>query len=137
MSTARVTLLSCAWILLAGGMLSGCVFAALAVGATAAVGTVAYVKGELRTEEEVPLDRTWEATLAALEKLELHVAEKSKDGLQGRAAASGADATTYTVCLDKVGETRTRIGIRVGTFGDKAKSELLLAEIRAGLPRGR
>jgi hypothetical protein len=56
-------------VLLAMAMVSvqGCMVAA--VGAAAA-GTVAYVKGDLQAVEAVPIDRVYEASLAAMEELE-------------------------------------------------------------------
>lgn len=106
----------------------GCV--ALAVGAAAGVGTVAYVKGELKSTEEIPLDRAWNATVATIEELEFTTRTMRKDALQGRLVARRADGSDVTIRLDADGSNLTKIGIRVGTFGDEALSRTMLEKIK-------
>lgn len=135
LDSARSAGVTCAFLFLAAVGVPGCVVAAVAAGAAAvaAVGTVIWVNGELQSQEEVPLDAAWDATLATLDHFELKPTEKSKDGLQGRAFARGADGTSYTIRLERISDTQTEVGIRVGAIGDRAKSELVLAKLREHL----
>ena len=42
-------------------------------GAGAGAGTIAYLKGELKSTEEASIDRTWQAAQKAIEELEFSV----------------------------------------------------------------
>jgi hypothetical protein len=52
--------------------------------AAAAVGTGAYyyVKGDLKRNYEAPMDKTWDATVKALEALQINVESKQNDAFQ-------------------------------------------------------
>lgn len=122
----RMGLGACALMMaLSGG---GCL--ALAVGAAAGAGTVAYVKGELQVVEDIPLDRAWTAAQATIEELQFNKTAERKDALQGRITAERADGSNVTIRLDSRNETQTRIRIRVGTFGDEAVSRTILDGIK-------
>ena len=43
-----------------------------------------YAKGELKSTEPAPLDRTWDATVAAVKELQFPIVEQSKDALEAR-----------------------------------------------------
>ncbi len=107
----------------------GCL--ALAVGAAAGAGTVAYIQGELEAVEEIPLDRAWSASQATIEELQFNKTAERKDALQGRITAERADGSDVTIRLDAEGDTQTKIRIRVGTFGDEAVSRTILDTIKA------
>jgi hypothetical protein len=53
--------------------------------AAAAVGTGAYfyIKGDLKRNYEAPMDKTWDATVKALEALQINVESKQNDALTG------------------------------------------------------
>lgn len=111
-------------------VLGGCLVVAAA---GAGAGTYAYISGELSSVEEAKLDRTWSATQAAIKDLQFTVKEQSKDALQARLVATQADNTDVKVTLESQGEKLTKIKIRIGVFGDEAKSRLILDKIKKGL----
>jgi len=114
---------------------SGCpaVLVGAAAGGAAGAGAVAYVGGELRSTEEVSLDRAWNATQVAVNDLEFTTTKKEKDVFDAVLTASGAGGKKVRVALKKVANKRTEIRIRVGTFGDKSLSQQILQTIKKRL----
>jgi len=112
---------------------AGCVAVAVGAGAAAGVGTYAYVSGELKSTQSATLDRTWAATQAAMKDLEFSVTSQRKDALQAELIARTAIDKKITIKLAKVSETATEVRIRVGTFGDKSLSLVILEKIKKRL----
>jgi hypothetical protein len=124
--TAAIVMLSA----LAGAPV-GCV--ALAVGAAAGIGVYAYVDGVLKDTEEAPLASSYDATVEAMKDLEFRIKEQSKDALKARVVAEEADKTEVKVDMEASGEKITNFRIRVGVFGDEAKSRLIMDKIKKHL----
>ena len=99
---------------------SGC--ALFAVGAAG----YAYAKGELKSTEPAPLDRTWDATVAAVKELQFPIVEQSKDALEARMVAKNAEDKDIRIKLKKVADNSTELHVRVGAFGDEAVSHEIL-----------
>ena len=108
----------------------GCVAAAVGVGAA---GTIAYVRGDLEAVESHSLDRVYEATVKALDELELNVISKSKDALSATINARDAQDKKIKIMLKKTAEQTTKISVRIGTFGDETKSRLIYQKINYNL----
>lgn len=109
--------------------LGGCVLAAVAA---VGVGTYAYVSGELKTTQDVTLDRGWEATKAAMGDLEFTSTDEKKDALQATLKARQADGTIVTIRLKSAPDGKsTEFAVRVGTFGDESKSRQIMDKIKA------
>ena len=87
---------------------------------TAGAGTYNPASGWLSWAYPVPLERSYQATLAALEGLDLRVQTKTLDGLEGRIKAIRADRTS-------------EVQVKVGTFGDQEQAELIHKNIRTQL----
>jgi endo-beta-N-acetylglucosaminidase D len=123
-------------ILLMGtaGLVQGCGLELLLVGAGAA-GTIAYVRGDLEAVESEKLDVLYEATLKAVEKLELSVTTKSKDAMSAMVVVRDAQDKKITIKLKAVTEEATKLYIRVGIFGSETKSRLIYQEIHESLRR--
>ena len=103
--------------------------------AAAAVGTGAYfyVKGDLRRNYEAPMDKTWDATVKALEALKINVESKQNDALTGVINAKLADGKSLSVNLKRISESTTEVGVRIGTFGDRQRSEAIHDKILSSL----
>lgn len=115
-------------------ILTGCLTAAAVGGAAAAgAGTVAYIKGELKATEEASLNKTWAATVAAVDELEFLVINKIKDAVSAELEAKTADNKTVKIELKRVSDNLTDISIRIGTFGDETLSRYILSKIEARL----
>lgn len=115
-------------------LVQGCGLELLLIGAGAA-GTIAYVKGDLEAVETAKIDVVYDATLKALDKLELKVTTKSKDVLSGVIVARDTQNKKITIKLKAVSEEATKLSIRVGVFGSETKSRLIYQEIHENLPR--
>jgi hypothetical protein len=112
---------------------SGCAAVLLGGGAAAGAGTVLYVKGELQSVEEVPLDRAWNAANLAVKDMGFVIGNSEKDDLSGSLTAYTADNKKVQIKLKRRAESITEIRIRVGTFGDESLSRLILERIRERL----
>ena len=121
------------WMIIGASLLihSGCALLLIGGGAAAGAGTVAYVKGELRSTQEIPFERTWNATTEAMKELEFAITQKEKDALSGLIVARGTDDQKIVIHLEKQSEDLTEIRIRVGSFGDESRSQLILDKIKA------
>jgi len=111
-------------------MVQGCV--AVAAGAGAA-GTVAYIRGDLETVETKKLDTVYEATLKAMEQLELSVSTKTKDAMSAEVVARDSQDKKVTVTLTATAEGSTKLSIRIGVFGSETKSQLIYEQIKKNL----
>ena len=112
---------------------SGCALFVVGGAAAAGAGTVAYVRGELRSTEAATFDKTWSATLAAMKDLEFAVTAKEKDAITGKLTARGAGDKKIQITVNKQSGTTTEIRIRVGTFGASMLSHTILDKIHARL----
>ncbi|UCE39462.1 MAG: DUF3568 family protein [Thermoplasmata archaeon] len=116
-------------IILGMGLLanSGCV---LLVGGAAGAGAVAYLGGELKSDEEISLDRLWDATQAAIKDMGLTVKTKEKDYLSAKLVAVTADDKNININLKRKSDNLTEIAIRIGKFGNESMSQQILNEIK-------
>ena len=107
-------------------MTCGCaaVIAAVA-GAGVGVATYAYVTGDLKIEYPVPYDTVWEATLKALQDLDITVDEATKDGISGDIKAKRADDTPVNIKVKREAPEVTIVKIRTACLGIK-RNRLLL-----------
>jgi hypothetical protein len=109
--------LSGCWIVLAGG---------------AAAGTVAYVKGELNATVSQDVPAVYNASLKAMDDLKIPVLSSGQDSLTATVAARDAQDKKITIDIKRAGAT-TDIIIRVGFWGDQAKSQTILDKIKSHL----
>jgi hypothetical protein len=109
-------------LLALGVPLSGCILlAAAVVGGMLAAGTYTYVNGEGRQDYRVSYDKLYNAVVTLAEKRGIQVADKRIDPsgrahLQGTLKGSG---TSVSFTINKLTENTSRLGIRVGTWGDE------------------
>ncbi|MGE5296803.1 MAG: DUF3568 family protein [Solirubrobacterales bacterium] len=110
-------------LLLAGLATSsgGCL--AIAVGAGAA-GTVAYMRGDLEAEEPYGIEQTYAATRDAVDSLGLKIinGDSGADALSACVTARDSSDKKVVVRLKAVTSNVTKVKVRVGTFGDEAKT---------------
>ena len=106
------------------------------IGATAAavgVGAYSYIKGNLERTYDAPIEKVWEATLAAVKELGLKPETEKHDAFTGNIRGRMADGKRFDLKLARLGEKSTEVGIRIGTFGDRVKSEAIHDKIRSNL----
>jgi hypothetical protein len=95
-----------------------------------AAGTIAYVRGDLQVSEPEPIDVVYDATLKALEALELPVTSQSKDALVAEIITYDAQGKKIRIKLKASTDKTTQLSIRVGVFGSETKSRLIYEKIR-------
>ena len=116
--------------------LSACSKKWVALGAAAAaVGTGAYfyIKGDLKRNYEAPMDKTWEASVQAVEELKLTTESSEHDAFTGAIKGKMADGKSFTINVKRLSDNMTEVGIRIGTFGDRARSEAIHDKIHSKL----
>ena len=111
-------------------LLHGCVVAAVGLGAA---GTVAYVRGDLQVVESASIDEVYEATLKALNELELLPTRKTKDALGAEIVTYDAQDKKIVIRLKSEADGSTKISIRIGVFGSETKSRLIYQKIHDNL----
>ena len=79
------------------------------------------------------LDRTWKATLAALDQMGLTVRSKTRERLRADISAVRPDGTNIQIALSRQSPDFTRVTVQVGLLGDEAESKAIVAKIKAGL----
>ena len=106
---------------------SGCIV--VAAGA-AGSSTVAYIRGELHSTLSQTFENTEPATNQALNQLQLVKINEKKDAFIAIFTARTADDKKVEIKLTKLSKDTTKVQIRVGFFGDEAKSLAILDKIK-------
>lgn len=109
---------------------TGCLV--VAAGAAGA-GAVAYVRGELQSTLSHSFEATERAANAALEQLQLIKINEKKDAFVAIITARTADDKKVEIKLTQLSAQTTKTEIRVGVFGDEARSLSILEKIKANL----
>jgi hypothetical protein len=105
--------------------LYGCILAAAAVGATG----VLYYQGKASKNYPHPVMKTYDVVLAALKDAEIQVCEKGADATSGKIEGILQNGDKIHIKFDASGEDVTKVSIRIGTFGDRQKSEFIFGKI--------
>ena len=116
--------------------LNACATRAVVAGAAAVgvgTGSYFYVKGELERDYHAPIARVWQATLKAVEELNLSIESKEHDAFYGKIKGKMADGTDYKIELKNEGENLTNVGVRIGAFGSKTKATEIHNKIYSNL----
>jgi len=111
--------------------LSGCLLAAVGAGA----GTVAYVKGDLEVVRPEGVAEVYEATKAAVAQLEYVTTESSKDATSAMVVARDSKDDKIKIKLEATPEGPTSISIRIGTWGDERRSNIIYNKIVENLEK--
>jgi hypothetical protein len=109
---------------------SGCLLVAVGAGAG---GTVAYIKGELEATLDAGMDRSYDASLKALDQLHISPIQKTKDALTAEIVARTAEDKKITIKLTRVDEKITKLSIRVGFWGNQTQSTTIYERIKLNL----
>src|SRR5690349_18953283 len=87
-----------------------------AAGAAAGYGAWEYTNGEYIGVAGATLDRTWRATLEAVEAMGLTVTAKKREGMRAEVQALQPDRTNVEIVLTRQSSDFTRVTVRVGVF---------------------
>lgn len=111
---------------------SGC--AVLLVGAGAA-GTVAYVKGDLETEEPYTVTEVFTAAKTALDDLDIARINEEKDALSAHITARDAADKKVTINITYITDHSSKLSVRISVFGSESKSRKIYQKIREHLDK--
>ena len=105
--------------------LSACSREMVVIGGAAAVGTGAYIytKGNLKRNYEASINDTWQAAVKSVEDLNLTIESKELAASDGFIKGKMTAGQSFTITLKQLDEKLTKVGVRVGTFGDRPRSE--------------
>ncbi len=123
----------CVFLLLAMAASSGCVAVAVVGGAAAGAGVVYWVEGALRTSLGHPIREVHDATVAVLRNNGVGIVADKTEAFNGEIESALRGGSNVRVNLKAVSPTVTEVTIRVGTFGDREQSDILLSDIEAHL----
>lgn len=123
MSQRRLQLVALLCCFLIG--LTACSREMVAIGATAAVGTGAYIysQGNLKRNYEASMDDTWKAAIQSVKDLNLTIESQKQDESIGVIKGKMTAGQSFTINLKRLDENLTEVGVRVDTFGDRKRSE--------------
>ena len=111
-------------------LLSGCV--AVLAGAAGA-GTVAWVEGRLDGTLDKSFPKVEKAADRAITDLQFVKISEKKDALNAILIVRTAEDKKIEIKVIRVGDTTTKVQIRVGVFGDEGQSLAILDRIKANL----
>jgi hypothetical protein len=118
---AKQVLMVCLAVLVTG--LVGC--APKMVSSDAAV----YQAPKLYASSGKDVDTVYQATIKAMEKLELKVTDKVKDAFGAKVRATSSDDKIITVNIKPATDKRTEYTILVGALGNEERSNKIYTEI--------
>ena len=118
-------------VVLVAALGTGC--GALLLVGGAGTSTIAYTAGELKSNEEHSLNDLDDACRIAVHTLGYDKVETTseKDKVRWQARTVGGDPVD--IHLAAKGTNRTELRIRIGVFGDEARSRLVLEQIHQSL----
>jgi len=120
----------------AGG--TGCaLFVVAGAGAAVGIGTAEYIGGELKQAYAVPMEKTWNASIATTDELKMTTTEKSIDNLDKNRVIKGRteDGKDFQIALEALGKDVTMVKVRIGLFGDEKISTAVHKTIAKMLSR--
>jgi uncharacterized lipoprotein len=92
-----------------------------------------YQNGKLYVNSGKDLDTVYQATIKAMEKLELKVIDKAKDAFGAKVTAKSSDEKKIVVIIKPVADKRTQYTIQVGAFGNEEQSHKIYTETETAL----
>ena len=118
---------------LTAGFGSGCL--ALLIGAGAGVAGTAYYNGKLTSTIDAKPKEIQLAAEAAFKELGIKLVSSASDSLTAKVTGNTAENSTVTVTAELEKNGQSKLGIRVGAFGDKTLSEKIYSAIDKKLPK--
>jgi hypothetical protein len=104
----------------------------LAAGAAGAAGAAWYM-GELKATLDGNPPEVARAAEKALESMSMKVDSTTSSDLDGKITAHSALDKQITIHIERSGDHKSKIGIRVGTMGDEEQSRAILERIQKKL----
>jgi hypothetical protein len=116
-----------------GCLVTGCGAVLVAGAVGGAAGGVLYAKGDLEALADNSYNEVWEASQAGLKDLGLGISTAKELPQKAVIEARRLDGKEITITIRPQTKERTKLSIRVGTFGDEASSREIYDAIKAHL----
>jgi hypothetical protein len=110
--------------------LNGCAIAILGGAAAAGAGGYAWYSGELKSSESVAYDKAIVGVQAAMKQMGYTTTVTEKSGLRTKLTFRGSGDERVVITVNKISDSVSEIGVRVGTFGDQTRSVHIMDSIR-------
>jgi hypothetical protein len=94
-----------------------------------------YLSGNLSAILSADVQTSYDASLKALDQLELVASEKAKDALGAKIVTKTATGKKITILLKRFSETQTDITIEAGMMGGKTNPHAIYAKIVENLKK--
>jgi len=117
---------------------TGCgLFIAAGARAAAGIGASEYIGGEMKQAYAAPMEKTWNAVLAAGDELKMKTTEKSIDNLDKNRLVKGRtyEGKDFEISLEALGKDVTMVKVRIGVFGDEKISKTIHEAIAKNLKK--
>lgn len=114
---------------------SGCTLAILGLGVGAGIAGTAYYEGKLTSTLDATPEQIKPATEAAFKELGVKLFSSTSNSLEAKIVGNSAEGSTVTVTASLKKNGQSKIGIRVGAFGNQTLSEKIFSAIDKRLRR--
>ena len=108
---------------------TGCAPVAFIGGAALGVGGYKFYNGALVVIYKTSLDRTWDASIKALEEMEYQIYKRNREMTSGKISTAGSLNERIKISVKYVSLEETEVGIRVGVLGDEVISNKIKDKI--------
>lgn len=93
----------------------------------------AYSMGRLHARVDRDMNSVYEASVAALEQLEIKVTDKKKDVFGAKILGKTSDEQPITIKIEPETDSSTLLNIRFGALGSETRSRAIYDQIRKEL----
>lgn len=94
-----------------------------------------YQTGRLYASSGKNVEEVYNATLQAMDKLELKVTDKAKDVFSAKVIAKSADGQEIVVRIKPTEDKKTEYNIQIGPLGNEGRSRKVFTEIENSLAK--
>ncbi len=108
---------------------TGCAPVAFIGGAAVGVGGYKYYNSSLIVIYKAPFDKTWDASISALEELEYQIYERKRKMTSGKIVTTGSVNEKIKLSVKYVSLEETEVTIKVGLMGDEVISSKIKDKI--------
>ncbi|MFO7738731.1 MAG: DUF3568 family protein [Desulfatiglandaceae bacterium] len=103
---------------------------AFGLGAAGGIAYYKYQEGQTIVVYEAPFSKTWDATLVALDQMQVRVESSSHSISSGKITAKRPDSQSVYISVTYQSADKTEVKIGVGSVGDKEGSDAIAKKIR-------
>jgi len=116
---------------------AGCALFVAGAGVAAGVGGAEYYRGELKQAYAAPMEKAWNASLAAADELKMKSTEKSIDNMDQNRVIKGSteEGKDFQIALEALSKDITMVKVRIGVFGDEAYSKKIQETVAKNLAK--